>query len=140
MKSLATDIEFAKQLAAELDAGDTGRIAVVEFSFDAYKQTEDLTAEAWAIITPFAMTETREAHDVWGSTVQLICTMLTKQASNGSPDWLEEKLTSFDMLLDLVKASPKTQGIEREVRYDPDQIQTRGTLVAQAELTFNIFD
>lgn len=139
---MATDVDFAKDLAQRLNAMDTGRIRGVEFSFDAYSQTEIIDANAWAIISPLTLENERLAHEVWGTRFSLLITMMVKQAVNASSSdtWLSEYLHSFDMMLGYVMQDSKTLTIEREVRYDPDQMQTRGTVVAQSVCTFNLFD
>ena len=134
------DADLARALADAISNQYTGKISDVPFKYDGYVDLTEMPEKAVAWIQLDNTPWTRESRNLWRRSTNLKVTSISRQGSTDDPQWIDDMLESFDMLMEFIGTDAvlgyKPTQIEQEERYNDEFFNTQKRLLQQAMVTY----
>lgn len=134
---MSIDRRLGEQLAEIIRNAETLRVEDAMFTYDPFRQSEDVGYDPVVLISPGNVQHQNLGHQNWSRDVSLSLIMLVKQPPNMDADWFDLYLQSWDAVIAAIETVDQVTAIETEQRYSLDASQNQARVISQAMIQLN---
>lgn len=139
---MPNDVKLGRALAAYIATKYVGKIHEVRFTYDSFIEIERMNVgSCYCIITPNNYSTERESRTSWRERCSLELSLLSHAGPTDDEQWIDDWLTSWDLLLEEVKTArlfgrTLPSSVDQDERYDADLFHNNRRLLCQATLHY----